>query len=202
MYAASAQAQNDFELISIALEHTGADAARPYVERAGTTFTSLVDEQGVTAEAFDFKAVPNGVLVDADGTIRWAKFGGFSVGNPEDRAVVERFAAGEDPGPSPAQETPYGLGALERNLIGTKLRFGRLLDSLGRREEAIREWQDALHLDPANLTIRKQIWAARFPEKFFPTIDWEWQQVQLAQERQQELAAGFCGPDGCPLPQR
>ena len=144
--------------------------------------------------------VPNGVLVDEEGTIRWAKFGGFSIDNPDDVAVVERFLAGDEPGPSPEEDVPYTLGPLERELVATKLQLGRMLLDSGRKEEAVAAWRDALQLDPENFTIRKQIWAVEHPEKFFPTIDFAWQQEQLAQEREQEIAEGVCGPDGCPLP--
>jgi len=192
----------DFEVIAIAMEHTGAEQARPFVEVAGATFPTLVDDTGATATAFGFKAVPNGVLIDADGVVRYAKYGGFSVEHAEDRAAVERFAAGENASESPAAMTPYTLDATTQDLVATRLRLGRLLDSLGRREEAVVEWRGALRHDPENLVIRKQIWAALYPEKFHPTIDWDWQQERLARERAEEIAAGVCGPDGCPLPAR
>ncbi|CAA9553436.1 MAG: hypothetical protein AVDCRST_MAG73-3014 [uncultured Thermomicrobiales bacterium] len=182
------------------MEHTGGDAARPFVERARTTFPTVVDEHGVTSTLLGFKAVPNGVLVDGDGVLRWAKYGGFSIDKPEDVAVVERFLGGGDPGPSPVQATPYTLGPVERELVDTKLRLGRLLESLNRRDEAVTEWRAALRLDPENLVIRKQIWAARHPERFHPTIDWDWQRERLKREREDEIAAGICGPDGCPVP--
>lgn len=140
------------------------------------------------------------MLVDTDGTIRYAKYGGFSIDKPDDVAVVERFLAGENPGPSPEQNANYTLGPLEKELVDTKLRFGRLLDSNGKRDEALSEWQTALHLDPDNLTIRKQIWSVRYPERFHPTINTAWQKEQLPKERAAEIAAGFCGPDGCPVP--
>ena len=144
--------------------------------------------------------VPNGVLLDEDGTIRWAKFGGFSIDDPDDVAVVERFLAGEEPGSSPPQDAPYALGQLERELVATKLQLGRLLLDSGRVEEAVAAWRDALRLDPQNFTIRKQIWVAEHPEKFFPTIDFAWQQEQLTAERAREIAEGVCGADGCPIP--
>lgn len=190
----------DFEIISIAMEHTGAERARPFVASAGATFPTLVDETGATAVAFDFKAVPNGVLIDADGVVRYAKYGGFSVERAEDRAVVDRFAVGEDPGASPAAMTPYTLDATTRELVATTLRLGRLLDEGGRRDEAVAQWREALRHDPENLVIRKQTWSALHPEKFHPTIDWDWQREQLARERAEEIAAGVRGPDGCPLP--
>jgi len=187
--------------VSIALEHNGAEKARPFVEAAGATFPTVVDEEGVTSGAFGFKAVPNGVLVDPEGVIRYAKLGGFSIDKAADVAAVERFLQGEDPGPSPELDIPYPIGPLEAELIATKLRLGRLLDSLGRRDEAVAEWRDALQRDPENLVIRKQIWAALHSEKFQPTIDWAWQKEQMARERADEIAAGICGPDGCPIPQ-
>ena len=143
--------------------------------------------------------VPNGLLVDEDGTIRFAKFGGFAIDNADDVAAVERFLAGNDPGPSP-QAPPDALGPLERELVETKLRLGRVLLEAGRREEAVAAWREALRLDPENFTIRKQIWVVEHPEKFYPTIDFDWQQEQLAAERERERAEAECGPDGCPPP--
>lgn len=144
--------------------------------------------------------MPNGVLVDGDSTIRYAKYGGFSIDKPEDVDAVERFVRGEDPGTSPESDSAYELSSVERELVQTKLRLGRLLDSLGRTDEAIEVWTEALHRDPENLVIRKQIWAAKHPEKFHPTIDWDWQRAQLKKEREAEIVAGVCGPDGCPVP--
>ncbi len=190
---------DDFTLISVALEHNGGERARPFVEAARATFPTLVDEAGVTTGVFGFKAIPNGVMVDPAGVVRYVKFGGFSIDNAADVAAVEQFLAGEDPD-SPDRQAPYQLSPVERELVATKLRLGRLLAEQGRRDEAVAEWQAALHRDPANLVIRKQIWAARHPEKFHPTIDWAWQREQMERERQAEIAAGICGPDGCPLP--
>jgi tetratricopeptide (TPR) repeat protein len=184
------------------VEHGGPDAARQIVTEAGTTFPTAYDGHGALSRHFGFKVVPNGLLLDEDGRIQWAKFGGFSVDHPEDVTVVERFLAGEEPGPPPPVSQPYTLGPLEQELIQTKLRLGELLLQTGQPKEAVAAWRDALRLDPENFTIRKQIWAAEHPEKFFPTIDFDWQQEQLAAERAQEIAKGVCGPDGCPLPWR
>lgn len=131
--------------------------------------------------------------------IRWAKFGGFSVDNPGDRDAVTRFESGSDPGTGPVPEQPYRLSPVEAELVQAKLRLGRLLERTGQRDEAIAEWQAALRIDPENLVIRKQIWALRFPERFHPTIDWDWQKKQFAKERAEEIARGICGPDGCPI---
>jgi hypothetical protein len=188
--------------VSIAVEHAGPHAARSLVQSAGVTFPTVIDEQGVLSHRLGFKVVPNGVLLDTGGTIRWAKFGGFSIDNADDVAVVERFIAGADLGPSPTQDLPYVLGPLEQELVATKLQLGRVLLEGGRTADAVTAWREALRLDPQNFLIRKQIWAAEHPERFFPTIDFAWQQEQLATERAREIADGICGPDGCPLPAR
>ena len=140
------------------------------------------------------------MLVDETGVVRYAKHGGFSVDNPSDVAAVEGFLTGQDPGPGETAPVPYVLGHLERELVATKVRLGRLLDEQGRRVEAVAEWRGALRLDPENFLIRKQIWAAEHPDKFHPRIDFGWQQEQLRQEREEEIAQGICGPDGCPVP--
>ena len=198
---ADVRGRGAFEFVSIAVDPSGPDAPREFVEAAGAKFPALVDATGLTSAAFGFKVVPNGILLDEDGVIRYRKDGGFSSANSEDRAVVERFARGGDPGTSPEPgAAAYRLSAIEQELVRTKMELGRLLDGAGRRAEAISRWREALHLDPENKTIRKAIWAVEHPERFHPVIDAEWQTEQLARERAQEIAAGICGPDGCPLP--
>jgi hypothetical protein len=190
----------DFEIVGIGIDRGGADALRPHVDAADVTFPVLADRAGVTTSAFDFKLIPNGLLVDGDLVVRYRKDGGFKNENAPDLEAVERIAHGEDPGPSPEPTVPYELGALERELRDVRMRHGDLLASLGRTQDAVAEWQAALHLDPENLTIRKPIWMALHPDRFHPTIDKAWQREQLQAEREAEIAAGICGPDGCPLP--
>jgi tetratricopeptide (TPR) repeat protein len=63
--------------------------------------------------------------------------------------------------------------------------FGRgtALARLGRGEEAVLAWERALALDPANFVVRKQIWAHRHPDRFWPTIDLDWQRDEMAREQ-------------------
>jgi tetratricopeptide (TPR) repeat protein len=60
--------------------------------------------------------------------------------------------------------------------------LGTALYQQGRTAEALASWRAALELDPANFTVRKQIWMIEHPEKFYPTIDFDWQKEQLARE--------------------
>ncbi len=135
--------------------------------------------------------------------IRYRKFGGFNVENEADRHAIERLLGGETDQIATETDTgagPYSLGPVERDLVETRLRLGAELLRRGARDEAVAEWKAALRLDPENLTIRKQIWMAEHPERFGPVIDFAWQRGQLERERAAEIAAGICGPDGCPLP--
>jgi tetratricopeptide (TPR) repeat protein len=63
--------------------------------------------------------------------------------------------------------------------------FGRgsALARLGRGDEAVAAWKRALVLDPSNFVVRKQIWAHRHPERFWPTIDFDWQREEMAREQ-------------------
>jgi hypothetical protein len=185
-------------LLSIAVDHADTEAVGQYA--AGCDFATVIDAQGEMARLFGLKVVPNGMMVDEAGVVRWAKFGGFSVDNHADVDAAVRFVAGEDPGPSPEGGDAYQLTALERELVATKVRLGRMLLEAGQREAAVAEWRGALRLDPGNFTVRKQVWSAEHPEKFYPTIDFAWQKVQLEAEREREIAEGICGPDGCPIP--
>jgi tetratricopeptide (TPR) repeat protein len=160
-----------------------------------------VDSENRLAQLYDYKLVPNGIFLDASGVVRYRKFGGFSVDHDTDVDAIQRLLDGEAGEiPVEALAAPYQLAATERELVETRLRLGAELFRRGERDEAVAEWQRALWLDPENLTIRKQIWMARYPEKFHPTIDFAWQQEQLKREREEEIAAGLCGPDGCPIP--
>jgi hypothetical protein len=132
--------------------------------------------------------------------ICWEKYGGFSVENEEDVEVVRRFFAGEEIEPRLQPEAAYELNDETVREIDALVQRGHELAASDQVAGAVEQWRRALHKDPENLVIRKQIWAAEHPEKFHPTIDWDWQKVQLKQEREDEIAQGVCGPDGCPLP--
>jgi hypothetical protein len=196
-------AGKDFQFVSVAVDNQGADAAHPWTEQAGATFPTVVDRDNMLAGIYDYKVIPNGLFLDEEGIIRYRKFGGFNIDNAADVAAIQRLIDGEIAQVElDAKDAPYHLSENERALVETRMRLGAELFARGARAEAAAEWKRALHSDPENLTIRKQIWMAEYPEKFHPTIDFDWQKGQLARERDEEIAQGICGPDGCPLPRR
>jgi len=88
-----------------------------------------------------------------------------------------------------AGDDPAALAAYDRAVAVDGDRwtahFGRgtALARLGRGDEAVAAWKRALALDPANFVVRKQIWAHRHPERFWPTIDLDWQRAEMAREQ-------------------
>ena len=59
------------------------------------TFPTVVDAENRLALAYDFRAVPNGIVLDADQVVRFRKLGGFSCERDDDRAAVNRLLRGE-----------------------------------------------------------------------------------------------------------
>ena len=189
--------------MSIAVDATGAEAARPWVEQARASFPTAVDQENRLAQIYGYKLIPNGILLDESGLIRYQKIGGFSVDNAADVDAIQQLLDGSaEQIEADSARSPYQLDATERELIETRMRLGAELLQRGALIQATEEWRAALRRDPENLTIRKQIWMVEHPERFHPTIDFPWQKQQIERERAEEIAAGICGPDGCPLPPR
>jgi Tfp pilus assembly protein PilF len=79
------------------------------------------------------------------------------------------------------------MAELEKQLSQTKYKLGMEYAKNGKKEEALKELNEALLLDTDNFLIRMQRSYIRDPEKFFPMIDIEWQQKQLEKERLRKL---------------
>jgi tetratricopeptide (TPR) repeat protein len=119
-------------------------------------------------------------------------------------SLVTRFLAGDADVLSELRVESEGrLSGLEQELVDAKVRVASELLEHGRREEALGELDRALELDPENYVIRNQRWVIRFPERFEPEIDSDWQNEQRAREREAERHSreAECGVDGCPIPQ-
>lgn len=185
----------------MAVDIQGGDVVRPYAE--GHTFKTWVDSSNTLGDLFQFDAIPNGVFVSSDGVIRMIK-SNFSVQKDEHVQAVEKLISGEVEKVEFEEKSQQGdKPNLEKQLAHTKFKLGMEFMKQNKNEAALKELDEALLLDTNNFVIRKQRWYIRYPEKFNPEIDHEWQKKILQAEKEEEaLNGGDCGPDGCKLPGR
>ena len=161
------------------MDAQGPERVRPYMEEAGATFTCAVDAENQLGETFNFKAIPNGVLIDEEGAVDFIKLGGFDIRKPEYADLVGRWIAG-----APAEElSDPAQGNRDLSIKQPQalehFRQGLALYRQGKAQEALAEWRRRMVLEPDNFVIRKQIWAVEHPERFYQgPIDTDWQREQ------------------------
>ncbi len=163
----------------MAVDAQGADRARPYVERAGVTFTTVVDEENLLGRLYGFKAVPNGFLIDERGTVQYKELASFEVWNADTKAVVENWATGGSlDGTNGQESTDLGPNHSQSNTFYQK---GLDLYRAGKLDEAMAEWRKGVKLDPDNYIIRVQMMSVEHPERFYAgDVDNEWEEEQLS----------------------
>ncbi len=165
----------DFTMLAVAQDVRGVEVVGPVVAERDVAFPVLVDRESDLARALGFRVVPSGFFVDADGTIAYRHVHDFDVADPRDRTNLDAWLDGRPVEPVETAEPMEPL-ALELFAEGTGAY------STGRQEEGLALWRRALELDPDNFLIRSQIWAAEHPDRFWPVVDREWQQLQLLKE--------------------
>jgi hypothetical protein len=138
-------------------------------------FPVLVDRESEFGRKLGFRVVPSGFFVDRDGLIRYRHTNDFDIADPRVRWNLERFLAREETEPADARDSmdPKALELFAEG-VGCYTR--------GSSDEAVAHWREALQLDPDNFLIRSQIWVLEHPERFYPAVDREWQELQLVKE--------------------
>jgi hypothetical protein len=162
-------------MVAVAQDVGGEKRVRPVLEERQITYPVLLDPTSALGAALGFRLVPSGFFVDAGGVVRYRHLDDCDVADPRVRWNLEQFLAGE-PTESPDHEARMSPEALELFAQGVQLH------AASRPEEAIARWREALRLDPDNFVVRSQIWVAEHPERFYPTVDREWQELQLLKE--------------------
>jgi hypothetical protein len=159
------------------MDAQGPDRPRPYVEQAGATFTTLVDEANLLGGLFGFKVVPNGFLIDEDGVLRYKRLGGFDVRRNETREVLDEWVAGSDlTHLIDGSDDESKAARTDSNELFAQ---GQALYRKGKIEQALELWRQGVALDPGNYIVRKQIWAVENPDRFYSgDIDYAWQREQ------------------------
>jgi len=164
-----------FRIVAVAQDAQGEERVRPIVEERDVTFPVLVDRESTLARELGFRIVPTGFFVDVEGVVRYRHANDFDVADPRVRWNLERFLAGEET-EAPAEDERMSPEALELFARGVALY------AAGDADEALALWRDALALDPDNFVVRSQIWALEHPDRFYPAVDREWQELQLVKE--------------------
>lgn len=188
-----AHQQDNFEILSIAVDALGAEAIRPWLDKAGATFITLLDRESVLGARHGFKVIPNGLLLDEQGVLRYARIGGFRVEDDQTLQLVKAFIA--DPLSLEAANAPQAQTS-SATTGEWQAHFSRGVALLEQQQhaEAAAAFREALLLDPENWLVRKQLWRALHPDKFGEQIDLNWQ----SEQRQREAALGFA--DANPIP--
>ena len=166
------------------MDAQGGHVAKPFVEKAGATFTTVVDQENILGQLYRFKAIPNGYLLDPQGRVEYRRLGGFDIRKDETADIVVRWAAGSVPD-APATDSVDDRSTIdEPDRAMTLFRDGLQLYKRGDVEHALARWRDGLELDPGNYIIRKQIWAVENPDRFYAgDVDYAWQREQTAKGR-------------------
>lgn len=161
----------------MAVDLQGADRARPFHEKAGAEFTTVVDADNHLAGIFGFRAIPNGILIDEQGVLRYTRFGGFDIRKPECAAVIERFVA---TGEVVADETVAAATTAPGVTTLDHFHRGLALYRAGDLEGAAAIWREGVVLEPDHWNMRKQLWALENPDRFYDgDVDYAWQKEQI-----------------------
>lgn len=165
-------------MITVALDSGGADAARPWIERAHPSHPSLIDRRHVVADLYQMVNVPTAVWIDEDGVIvrppetpasgkmmadllgietnayldairDWVAKGPASVHVPPPRERVAR------------QHAPDSADAL----AAANFRLGEYLFAHGDADAARPYFEEAMRLRPESWTYRRQAWANYDPRQ-------------------------------------
>lgn len=163
----------------MAVDLQGPEKARPYVEKAGAAFTTVLDEKNLLGQLYGYKAIPNGFLIDEQGIVRYKKLGGFDIRRDE-TAEVMRWWSGDSSSDLSANATEISPGD-EHSQANALFRQGMELYQQGKRDEALALWREGVELEPDNWIIRKQIWAVENPDRFYDgAVDFDWQKIQIS----------------------
>jgi len=125
----------------VAIDAGGIPACKPLYEAAKARYVTLVDADNALSDAFGFKVIPNGYLIDEAGVLRFKRVGGFEVSSPATVKAVEDFLAlpkAAGAATQPAEPTLEELAASFRQggHPESALALGKMLLRAGRTAEA------------------------------------------------------------------
>ena len=83
----------DVVLLPISIDGTGEKAVRPYMEKHGYTFETLIDQRMEVARQFGIRGTPTTVIVNRQGQVVARGLGPFDLEAPEFTQYLERLLA-------------------------------------------------------------------------------------------------------------
>ncbi len=136
-------------------------------------------------KVFNLKYVPVGILLDEEGLLA-KSIGPVNIDESDFSAeLLEWVLTGTIPAAwseSNRPEIPHPLSSREQEADERFQRATQLLEQ-NNRAEALVELRAAVHLDPDNWVIRKQLWAVETPLAFYKgEVDYVWQKEQIKRE--------------------
>lgn len=166
-------------IISVAIDAQGPGKVGQYIEKFGVTFPTLIDEYNTLSRIFGFKAVPNGLFIDENGRLVYKQFGGFDIRNTDFKTILDSWVVSRSLNELVQKPSPQILKA-SHDKATDLFHDGMKLYEEGHISDALVSWRKALHFEPDNYVIRKQIWAIENPEKFYQgEVDYTWQKDQI-----------------------
>ena len=173
-------------VITVALDTGGADAARPFIERAHAAHPSLIDRRHVVADLYQFVNVPNAVWIDEQGVIvrpAHAPAATASMANmiglgPDDylNAVRDWVAQGASsrfvPAPDKRLATQHAVDDADVT-AALNFRLGEYLVEHGQPEGGRPYVEEAVRLRPKSWAYRRQAWAIYQPPEKNGTLWYE-----------------------------
>lgn len=174
---------NGLEVIAIACDVQGVSAAKPWIEKSGATFTTLIDTDNTLAAMFGFNVVPLAIWLDKEGKVVRGPVGVDIRKENQQERLAAWIKTSEVPHDK-AKSSPLTEAQLNARL---RVRFASRLLEKYRKDQALAQLRKALEGDPENWLIHKQIWAIEHPDRFYEgPVDFAWQRRRLQSEREGE----------------
>jgi len=170
---------SSWRFLSVAADVAGPEAAQPWLESAGATFSSVVDADGTLTALFGLGVVSATLLFDEDTRLVEPILRAYP-DEPEHARQLEEWVAG-GPVPDIPRRLDQDVAPGSRRALAWR-RMAELALAEDDIPAAASSLDEAWKLEPDNMQARKQRWALRHPERFYAgDIDREWQRSQVAE---------------------
>ncbi len=162
----------NFEIVACAQDTAGMEAAKPWYDKAGVTFTALVDPHHTVSSLYQMVNVPTGVWIDETGKIvrpgevaysKQDKVLGQTIGDDRYALGVRDWVAN-----GPSSQYVLSSEALQSQLVPRSaderraeayFRLGTHFLAQGDRDSASRQWRESQRLNPDCWNYHRQEWS-------------------------------------------